>query len=59
VQVIRLSCSPGRLLGTAATPAPQNHQLTSLLHSHISENKNDKIPVLCHYCGKDFELTYL
>jgi hypothetical protein len=23
VLVIRLSCSPGRLLGTAATPAPQ------------------------------------
>jgi hypothetical protein len=30
VQVIRLSCSPWRLLGTAATPAPHRRCVTSL-----------------------------
>jgi hypothetical protein len=29
VQVIRLSCSPGRHLGTAATPAPHNRQVAA------------------------------
>ncbi|EDL06625.1 mCG141898, partial [Mus musculus] len=45
VQVIRLGCSPGRHLGTAAIPAPHNDPKKG-----IRDIKADMVTYMCVWC---------